>query len=272
MRVLAAWGVPALLPAVLPAFAAASDIIFDSAVAHTSSGGIIFTMTDTPQLETASLVENPAGFETQGRIGASVTFAGTSRYVTTVLLWASAFNNNIGLTADVTLSIHTDGGGVPGVLLWSGTRQVVLPPNQPGSATFDLNQTLPDTVFYTLSYENISAPSKPFGVYVNALGASVGSHGLQRVQSSITQQWTTAQFDPQRPFELRFTAIPAGPCYANCDASTLPPILNVNDFICFNNRFAAGDSYANCDASTVAPVLNVNDFTCFLNKYAAGCP
>ena len=23
---------------------------------------------------------------------------------------------------------------------------------------------------------------------------------------------------------------------------------------------------------TVAPVLNVNDFICFLNKYAAGCP
>jgi hypothetical protein len=28
---------------------------------------------------------------------------------------------------------------------------------------------------------------------------------------------------------------------------------------------------ANCDASTAAPVLNVNDFTCFLNKFAAGC-
>ena len=30
--------------------------------------------------------------------------------------------------------------------------------------------------------------------------------------------------------------------------------------------------YANCDASTNPPVLNVNDFTCFLNLYAAGCP
>jgi hypothetical protein len=48
-------------------------------------------------------------------------------------------------------------------------------------------------------------------------------------------------------------------------------ILNVNDFTCFLNRFAAGESFANCDASTVAPVLNVNDFTCFLNRYAVGC-
>ena len=60
-------------------------------------------------------------------------------------------------------------------------------------------------------------------------------------------------------------------CYPNCDASTVAPILNVNDFQCFINRFAAGDSYANCDGSTVAPVLNVNNFQCFLNTYAAGC-
>jgi len=29
--------------------------------------------------------------------------------------------------------------------------------------------------------------------------------------------------------------------------------------------------YANCDGSTVAPVLNVADFICYQNKYAAGC-
>ena len=62
------------------------------------------------------------------------------------------------------------------------------------------------------------------------------------------------------------------PCYANCDGSTVGPILNVNDFTCFMNRYAGGDPYANCDGSTVVPVLNVNDFTCFMNKYAAGCP
>lgn len=61
-------------------------------------------------------------------------------------------------------------------------------------------------------------------------------------------------------------------CYANCDGSTLAPILNVNDYICFLNRFNAGDPYANCDNSTTAPTLNVNDFTCFMNRFAAGCP
>jgi hypothetical protein len=62
------------------------------------------------------------------------------------------------------------------------------------------------------------------------------------------------------------------PCYANCDGSTAPPVLNVLDFNCFLNRFATGDPYANCDGSTTPPVLNVLDFNCFLNRFGAGCP
>ncbi|MBX3378071.1 MAG: PQQ-dependent sugar dehydrogenase [Phycisphaeraceae bacterium] len=60
-------------------------------------------------------------------------------------------------------------------------------------------------------------------------------------------------------------------CYANCDGSTLAPVLTANDFACFLNRFAGGQPYANCDGSTVSPVLTANDFQCFLNKYAVGC-
>jgi probable HAF family extracellular repeat protein len=60
-------------------------------------------------------------------------------------------------------------------------------------------------------------------------------------------------------------------CYANCDGSTTPPVLNVNDFICFQQNFAAGNAYANCDGSTTPPVLNVNDFICFQQRFAAGC-
>jgi hypothetical protein len=70
-------------------------------------------------------------------------------------------------------------------------------------------------------------------------------------------------------------------CYANCDASTTPPVLNVEDFSCFINLFASAQSLpheqqlahcANCDASTAPPVLNVEDFSCFINAFAAGCP
>jgi hypothetical protein len=61
-------------------------------------------------------------------------------------------------------------------------------------------------------------------------------------------------------------------CYPNCDGSTEPPILNIADFSCFLQKFAAADPYANCDGSTQEPILNVADFSCFLSKFAAGCP
>jgi len=60
-------------------------------------------------------------------------------------------------------------------------------------------------------------------------------------------------------------------CYANCDQSTTPPTLNINDFVCFQALFAAGDTNANCDGSTTPPILNVNDFVCFQAAFAAGC-
>ncbi|MBL9031661.1 MAG: proprotein convertase P-domain-containing protein [Phycisphaerae bacterium] len=83
-------------------------------------------------------------------------------------------------------------------------------------------------------------------------------------------------------FCLEFATLSGGPlpCRANCDASTVPPVLNVNDFQCFLNSFNASlalpvaqqiTAYANCDASTTSPVLNVNDFACFINLFSAGC-
>ena len=72
-------------------------------------------------------------------------------------------------------------------------------------------------------------------------------------------------------FILTGVTCPGG-CYANCDGSTGQPLLNVNDFVCFQNLFAAGSPSANCDGSTTQPVLNVNDFICFQNAYSAGCP
>ena len=60
-------------------------------------------------------------------------------------------------------------------------------------------------------------------------------------------------------------------CYPNCDGSSVQPLLNVADFTCYLQRFAAGNAWANCDGSTAAPALNVADFTCFLQRFAAGC-
>jgi hypothetical protein len=79
---------------------------------------------------------------------------------------------------------------------------------------------------------------------------------------------------------VRARVVGCEPCYANCDQSTTPPILNVEDFACFLNAFAQAaflphaqqvEHYANCDGSTAAPVLTVEDFACFMNRFAQGC-
>lgn len=61
-------------------------------------------------------------------------------------------------------------------------------------------------------------------------------------------------------------------CYANCDGSTVSPVLNALDYQCFLNSFASGSVYANCDGSTGTPRLTPNDFLCYMNHYVTGCP
>jgi hypothetical protein len=86
------------------------------------------------------------------------------------------------------------------------------------------------------------------------------------------QQWvsTPGAFTPQAG-DAAFVLHGHGLCYANCDGSTTPPYLNINDFICFAAAFAAGDPYSNCDDSTRPILLNISDFVCFQSAFAAGC-
>jgi hypothetical protein len=112
-----------------------------------------------------------------------------------------------------------------------------------------------------------------FGAPVQfAVGLHPDHIAIGDLNGDLTPDVVVTNRDSNTTSVLLNAAVPPVVCYANCDGSSAAPVLNVNDFTCFLNRFAAGESYANCDASTVAPVLNVNDFTCFLNKYAAGCP
>jgi hypothetical protein len=105
---------------------------------------------------------------------------------------------------------------------------------------------------------------------------------------SLTLGGTVGQCDPGRltgaDLELYGGCWPvfAEPeaCYANCDGSTTPPVVNTGDFTCFLQQYSAAVqmpaeqqqiAYANCDGSTIFPMVNTGDFTCFLQKYAAGC-
>ena len=144
-----------------------------------------------------------------------------------------------------------------------------------GTATIEGRFIVP--VFEVGAIIGISGGSDRLEIF-DAAGASLGSVVGDDTFVSLSSTTPIARFvvsiaSGTTPAIDNLTITTGGaPCYANCDGSTIAPVLNVNDFTCFLNRYAAGESYANCDASTIPPVLNVNDFTCFLNRYAAGCP
>jgi hypothetical protein len=130
----------------------------------------------------------------------------------------------------------------------------------------------------TLSYSMTGSAGigVPAGGYFAAPGVindhtiTIDTASAGPVSGTVTISSSSSEH-PVRHVSIVGLVAPAG-CYANCDGSTTPPILNVADFTCFLTRFAAGDTYPNCDGSTTTPVLNVADFTCFLTKFAAGCP
>jgi len=103
-------------------------------------------------------------------------------------------------------------------------------------------------------------------------GGETSSGGVFTVTGSIGQPDAGTQTDGTPTCLGGFWGAFAAVCYANCDGSTVVPVLSAADFTCFLSKFRAGDSYANCDGSTGSPLLSAADFTCFLGKFRAGCP
>jgi hypothetical protein len=74
----------------------------------------------------------------------------------------------------------------------------------------------------------------------------------------------------------RIARLDAGPCpcYADCDQSTGVGVLDIFDFLCFQDSFVNSDPYAcDCDITTGTspPVCDIFDFLCFQNQFVAGC-
>jgi hypothetical protein len=170
-----------------------------------------------------------------------------------------------GVQNEFNIEVFSDSGGVPGnnlgVLGRINGVQFGMPAPPPVQLVPSGTVSLTSGATYWLIARAIG---DSFGSWhVN----DHGEQGLRATQSGGSQIWMTST-NTRGAFRIEV----AGACYPNCDASTVAPVLNVGDFTCFLQKYAAGDPYANCDGSTVQPVLNVGDFTCFLQKYAAGCP
>jgi len=159
-------------------------------------------------------------------------------------------------------------GGVPTAAGTTRRQQVVY---------IAVNQFLPAGTYW-LDFNVTGASFAPPATQSDAIGRQCNpnnSNGLQFNAGWVSaddlgQGCAPTTLAQDFPFALLGTP-GAAPCYANCDGSTIPPILNVSDFICFQTKYAANDPYANCDNSTIPPILNVSDFICFQTKYSAGC-
>jgi subtilisin-like proprotein convertase family protein len=191
-----------------------------------------------------------------------------------------------GITTGVYI-VHTYQGDVTFSLKHTATGRTVTLVDRPGvpqspyGFANDNYGASPTALFYslwaaahiydipaTLGIDNVTGAWKPEG----PLDSFVGENSAGTWQL-LVQDCANGDTGTVNAFRLTLAqAVPvAQPCYANCDGSTISPILNANDFACFLNAFAAGSSYANCDNSTTPPVLNANDFQCFLNAFSAGC-
>jgi hypothetical protein len=187
--------------------------------------------------------------------------AGLQKWVYDGTQWQLAYTLQAGLNLGVTYAVADGPGGVqyPAAMYpaTDGLRNIAGSNNGDGTVTI---YAVTSTV--STSGDQGADPNKLVSI-TDSLAATTLPAG---------ESFTTLKVAGYGEVLRGVAVVPPTTCYANCDASTIPPVLNVLDFACFLNRFAAGDTYANCDASTIPPVLNVLDFACFLNRFAAGCP
>jgi hypothetical protein len=162
-------------------------------------------------------------------------------------------------------------GGVIG----TGRLTSIVPFNDGTGETLYIGGTAMPQIGYFAKLVNGAWVTVGGGITAGQSGGFPSVFGLAAIDSKLYVAGSYSQVGgslPANDIAIRTSCGQPGGCYANCDSSTTTPVLNVADFTCFLQRYAAGESYANCDNSTTPPTLNVADFTCFLQRYAAGCP
>jgi len=109
---------------------------------------------------------------------------------------------------------------------------------------------------WSLDFGGPTIEAEAFGIAVDAAGDAYVS-GI--AEGDL--------FEPSGGMVDAFTArLSGGSCYPDCDGSS---VLDIFDFICFQDAFAIGAAYADCDGSTS---LDIFDFICFQDAFVSGCP
>ena len=111
------------------------------------------------------------------------------------------------------------------------------------------------------SFGNLTAANAMF------VNAGAGDFRLQATSPAIDRGDSTQHVGLPVDLDGKPRAVDF-PGVANTGYTPFGPIIDIGAY----EAQPPAPCYANCDSSTLAPILNVNDFTCFLSRYAAGCP
>jgi len=76
-----------------------------------------------------------------------------------------------------------------------------------------------------------------------------------------------AAINPSGNVEAFLARIPPF-CYADCDQSTAIGALDLQDFLCYQQRFLAADLYSDCNQDGKHDIF---DFLCFQDHFIHGC-
>jgi hypothetical protein len=168
--------------------------------------------------------------------------------------WGTQASTTPAVTDGFMIRFYADNNGQPGALLltqdvFTFTQELYftwLPAFPIQAWRYTLNLVQPFDVPAAGRYWIAVVGIQPYGGANDRQwfwNPSNSVHGPTCVQDGDppSQVYTHESYDLS--FVLHGTS-GATPCYPNCDASTTPPILNVQDFSCFLNAFASGETYA----------------------------
>lgn len=268
-----------------------SNTPFDSIAVRWPAPGVAIALSNEPGFSSSS----SRGISGDGAIivGRGSAGSGTVAFQWTLAAGASVLPH-LSTAPSAANAISSDGTAIVGFSTSSSGQEACIWIGGTPSGLGDL----PGGAFTSTALAASANGSTIVGYGTSATGQEAfiwdAAHGLRNLRDellskgvSAVSNWTLTQAsgisadgltivgrgtNPTGQTEGWIVHLPGAQCYANCDGSSAPPVLNAIDFSCFLSAFATGNSYANCDGSTVEPTLTANDFQCYLNKYAAGCP
>jgi len=94
--------------------------------------------------------------------------------------------------------------------------------------------------------------------------------GVWRIEVIATEVLEDARLTtPEIDADFGLAAAGVALCPADCDTGSGVNVLDIFDFLCFQDAFVTSEGYADCDGSGG---LDVFDFLCFQDAFVSGCP